>query len=67
MAFQSALAGILLAAELITDAGGLRSVQPPAQTEIDLCRLAIGGDTVVRLNTPAAKNFSGRCICQDDV
>jgi hypothetical protein len=61
MAFQSALAGILLAAELIADAGHLRSSSLPARTEIDLLRPG-----ATRFNSPAAKHPSGRCLCQDE-
>jgi hypothetical protein len=62
MAFQSALAGILLAAELVIDAGSLREAPLPCRTEVDL-RRPLG----TRLNSPAAKHPSGRCICQDPV
>lgn len=62
MAFQSTLAGILLAAELIAEAGSLRAEALPCRTEIDL-RKALG----TRLNSPAAKHPSGRCICQDPI
>jgi hypothetical protein len=67
MAFQSALAGILLAAELVIDAGGLREAPLPARTEVDLLRLRVEDGPLLRLNTPATKHPSGRCICQDDV
>ena len=60
MAFQSALAGIMLAAELVVHAGGLRREPLPCRSEIDLLR-PLG----TRLNSPAAKHPSGRCICQD--
>ena len=62
VAFQSALAGILLAAELVLDAAGLRSAQMPARTEIDM-RRPLG----THLQVPAAKHPSGRCLCQDPV
>lgn len=64
MAFQSALAGILLAAELVVDAGGLRTNPLPARSEIDLLRFSSHGGTV-RLNSPHAPLTGGRCICQD--
>jgi hypothetical protein len=67
MAFQSALAGILLAAELVIDAGGLRESPLPARTEIDLLRLEVEEGPLMRLNSPAVKHPSGRCICQDEV
>jgi hypothetical protein len=60
MAFQSALAGIMLAAELVLHASGLRAVPLPARTEIDLLR-PIGGV----LSSPDTKHRSGHCICQD--
>jgi hypothetical protein len=61
MAFQSALAGIILAAELVVHAGGFRRQSLPCRSEIDLLR-PLG----TRLNSPAAKHPSGRCICQDN-
>jgi hypothetical protein len=60
MAFQSALAGIILAAELVAHATGLRREPLPCRSEIDLLR-PLG----TRLNSPAAKHPSGRCICHD--
>jgi hypothetical protein len=60
MAFQSALSGILLAAELVIDAGRLRATPLPSRTELDVLR-PLGG----RLNSPARKHASGRCIFQD--
>lgn len=60
MAFQSALAGIMLAAELVTNAAGFRNVPPPVTTRMNLLR-PLG--TV--LSFPRTKHHSGRCICQD--
>jgi hypothetical protein len=60
MAFQSALSGILLAAELVIDAGNLRPTRMPSRTELDLLR-----PLRRHLNSPARKHPSGRCICQD--
>ena len=60
MAFQSALAGILLAAELVAEAGGLRASRLPTTTRIDL--LAPLAEV---LHVPAPKNPSGRCLCVD--
>lgn len=60
MAFQSALAGIMLAAETVIDATGLRSQELPVRTEVDLLRPITG-----TLCTPESKHPSGRCICQD--
>ena len=60
LAFQSALAGIMLAAELVAHAGGLRSVAFPATTKIDLLR-PLGS----HLSLHIRKHRSGYCICQD--
>ena len=60
MAFQSALAGIMLAAELVADAAGLRAEETPSTTRINLLR-----PLAAYLSVPAAKHRSGRCICQD--
>ena len=67
MAFQSALAGILLAAELIVDAGKLRDHLLPARTEIDLMRLDPATPALMHLSSPSTKDAFGRCICQDPV
>lgn len=63
LAFQSAMAGVLLGAELVSDLGGLRSAELPTKTVLDLTR-----PLASRLNTNVKKqaNPSGaRCICQD--
>lgn len=62
LAFQSALAGVLLAAELVADAAGLRERPTDCRTEIDLLR-PLGS----RLTSPAAPLPSGRCLCQDPI
>ena len=59
MAFQSALAGVLLASALIADAAGL-AANWGGKAVIDLLR-PLGRYLVV----PTAKHPSGRCICQD--
>jgi molybdopterin/thiamine biosynthesis adenylyltransferase len=60
MAFQSTLAGILLAAEIIAHAVGLP--RPKAtKTTIDLLR-----SLSPTLLQPRTKNRIGNCICQDD-
>lgn len=59
LAFQSVLAGIMLAAELIAHAGRLNP-PPPTMTKIDLLQPL--GDY---LSLPAKKHLSGNCICQD--
>lgn len=60
LAFQSALAGIMLAAELVAHAGGLRAGPLPVTTKIDLLH-PLG----TYLSVPAKKAPSGKCICQD--
>ena len=60
MAFQSALAGILLAAELVAKAGGLKECPPLVTSKLDLLRPL--GPFV---SMPAPKHAGGNCICQD--
>ncbi len=60
LAFQSALAGVLLAAEVVIDAAGLRLSILPARTEINLLR-PIGK----RLNSHQQRPVSENCLCQD--
>jgi len=60
MAFQSAMAGILLAAELVLDVEGLRDVDFPAVTRLDLHRPLPDLPSAHRL-----KDKDGRCLCQD--
>jgi len=57
MAFQSALAGILLSAELAKHTMGITG---PAVTRINLLR-----PLAPHLHDPVAKDRSGRCICAD--
>lgn len=61
LAFQSALAGVLLAAELVIHAGGLRVQPTTTVTSIDLIR-----PLAQRLTLPRAKDDSNGCICQDE-
>lgn len=61
LAFQSALAGIMLAAELVAHAGGLRPAAFPTTTKIDLLR-PLGN----HLSLHIRKHRSGFCICQDE-
>ncbi|MDP9457991.1 MAG: ThiF family adenylyltransferase [Actinomycetota bacterium] len=61
MAFQSALAGIMLAAELVANAADLREAPPPVTTRLNVLR-PLGAV----LSFPLPKNHSGRCICQDE-
>lgn len=60
MAFQSALAGIMLAAELVKHSAGF-PVGPTTSTRVNLLR-PLGS----HLHDPKAKDSSGRCICSDD-
>lgn len=60
MAFQSVLAGIMLASELVAHAGGLKQGSQPTITKIDLLH-PIGA----HLSFDAKKHSSGICICQD--
>lgn len=60
MAFQSALAGILLAVELVAHASGLPTGAPRVATRINL--LAPLGQYLTQADK---KHPSGRCICQD--
>ena len=60
LAFQSAFAGVLLAAELVLDALGARPSHFPTRTEVDLLHAVAPS-----LNVPAAKSATGRCICED--
>jgi hypothetical protein len=61
LAFQSALAGVLLAVEIVADAANLRTAALAPLTKINLLK-PLGS----RLVEPAAKHKSGQCICQDD-
>lgn len=62
LAFQSALAGILLAAELVADASQLRATPPATSTRIDLLH-----PIQSQLTSRTGKLASSRCICQDPV
>lgn len=59
MAFQSALAGIMLAAELVKDAGGMAAA-PTVVTRLNLTR-----PLAQYLHDPRAPDRSGRCLCCD--
>lgn len=61
-AFESALAGILLAAELIIDAGSLRKKSLPIITRFNLLRPLSN-----YLLEDQYKHHSGKCICQDPI
>ncbi|HEX8459355.1 MAG TPA: E2 ligase fold family C protein [Pyrinomonadaceae bacterium] len=61
LAFQSALAGVMLAAELVIHAGRLRPHPLPVTTKVNLLR-----PLASHLSIPARKHPSCRCICQDE-
>ena len=61
-AFESALAGILLASEIIIDAGTLRKRNLPIITRFNLLRPLSN-----YLLEDQYKHHSGRCICQDPI
>lgn len=60
MAFQSMMAGIMLAAELVADAGELRQGRLATTSRIDLLHPIRG-----YVNRPEVRNTLGRCICHD--
>ncbi|MER8922963.1 hypothetical protein NLY43_11845 [Mesorhizobium sp. C416B] len=60
MAFQSALAGIMLAADLVKHSAGF-PMSPTTSTRVNLLR-PLGS----YLHDPKAKDSSGRCICSDE-
>ncbi|MER8648813.1 E2 ligase fold family C protein [Mesorhizobium sp. M1121] len=60
MAFQSALAGIMLAADLVKHSAGF-PMSPTTSTRVNLLR-PLGS----HLHDPQAKDSSGRCICNDE-
>lgn len=60
MAFQSALAGILLAAELVIDVQRLRAKPVFEETRVELMKPLRSN-----LCSPSGKDLEGRCICQD--
>lgn len=62
MAFQSVLAGVLLAVELVADSTPLRTMSMPPLTRLNL--LAQTGSQFLE---PAIKHASGRCLCQDHI
>ena len=63
LAFQSALAGVLLAAEIVADAAGLRTSEDPTETRTDV--LATPGLFTSDINDPLTKGVNGRCLCDD--
>lgn len=63
LAFQSAMAGVLLAADFVVESGGLRQVAPPTKTTLDLTR-PLGRRLGVRIRKVDAA-APARCLCQD--
>ena len=61
LAFQSALAGVLLAAEMVLDARGLRPNGFPVRTSLDVLRPVPGEISFHHRKAPGRN-----CICQDD-
>ncbi len=62
MAFQSALAGVMLAAEVVASAPGVRLAAPETRTVIDVMR-----KVPARITFPMRSPTNGvaRCICRD--
>jgi molybdopterin/thiamine biosynthesis adenylyltransferase len=62
MAFQSAMAGVMLAAETVASGAGLRSIEPATRSVMNLMRRL-----PARITTPVLKGTSGaaKCICED--
>ena len=60
LAFQSALAGILLAAEIVIDASSARAERALTISRIDLLR-----QLPDYISSRRAKDASNRCLCQD--
>lgn len=63
LAFQSALAGVMLAAEIVASSPGVRPEQPATRSVVDLMRRL-----PARVTMPLMKGSIGpaRCICQDE-
>lgn len=61
MTFQSALAGVMLAAEVVANAAGLKEAPPPVTTTINLLR-----PLAPYLCFGRKKDRESRCICQDE-
>jgi molybdopterin/thiamine biosynthesis adenylyltransferase len=59
MAFQSALAGIMLAAELVKDVSAMAAA-PTVATRLNLTR-----PLAEHLHDPMAQDPTGRCLCRD--
>lgn len=64
LAFQSALAGIMLAAELVATSALLRGAPLPTKTTVDVTR-PLGRRLSVKVAKPPS-DAAVRCICQDE-
>jgi molybdopterin/thiamine biosynthesis adenylyltransferase len=62
LSFESALAGILLASEVVIDSMGGRADEIPSLTKINLLKPLSPYSTEIE-----DKHFSGACICQDEI
>ena len=65
LAFQSALAGIMLAAELVATSGSLREAPLPTKTIVNVMR-PLGRRLSVNVAKPP-EDATVRCICQDEI
>ncbi|TNC65786.1 E2 ligase fold family C protein [Rubellimicrobium roseum] len=63
LAFQSAMAGVMLAANLVAEAGGLRASPLKTTTVLDMMR-PLGRRLGIRVLKPAP-TAAANCICQD--
>lgn len=62
LAFQSALAGVMLAAEVVAERAELRSVRPATRSVINLLRPLMSRPTS---NILKGTSVAARCICED--
>lgn len=65
LAFQSALAGIMLAAELVATNGSLREASLPTKTIVNVMR-PLGRRLSLNVAKPP-EDATVRCICQDEI
>jgi hypothetical protein len=63
LAFQSAMAGVMLAADLVAEAGRHRATPLPTKTILDLTR-PVGKHLSVNIRKPPSAAAT-KCICQD--
>ncbi|MEG8027655.1 E2 ligase fold family C protein [Sphingomonas aerolata] len=62
LAFQSALAGVMLAAEVVAERTGIREVRPATRSVVDLLRPLTSRPT---FNVLKRASVAVRCICED--